>query len=140
MPEKTGTVTGFIKKRDGTPFGLNLDGEEYLYSFPDKRGEPWNADRVNIGDRVRVEYTDYTKDGNTKQYLAVIEWLDGASPQASESQEWGYENRDKLMAKENSISAAASLYAACINAGIIKELPTAQTIKAYAEALEAKVE
>ncbi len=48
--------------------------------------------------------------------------------------------KDILMAKMNAIKVAGELYAACITAGLVKELPTPATIKAYAEAIEAKLD
>ena len=142
MPEKTGTITGFIQKKDGTNFGLNLDGEEYLYSFPDKRGEPWDADNVNVGDSVRIEYSPYEKDGKTKQYIAVIERLGDASEPSQtlpDAPQLTVSGKDTLIAKISSVKTAGELYAACITAGLVKELPTPAVIKAYAEAIEAKL-
>ena len=139
MPEKTGTITGFIQKRDGTNFGLNLDGDEYLYSFPDKRGEPWDADKVNVGDTIRIEYNPFEKDGKIKQYIAVIERLDGtpASPQEpSAPPGWSYENKDRLMCRESCAKSAVAIFAASIQAGIYKSHPDVSAVTAYAGALE----
>lgn len=150
MPEKTGTVTGFIQKKDGTKFGLNLDGEEYLYSFPDRRGEPWEADNLKTGDIVRIEYNPFTKDGKTKQYIAVIELVDGDSqfPPVSEMQQdigklaaqWGYEQKDRLMCRESCAKSASSIIAAAIHAQIYKPDVEAErlsmTVTALAGALE----
>ena len=146
MPEKTGTITGFIQKRDGTNFGLNLDGDEYLYSFPDKRGDPWDADKVNVGDTIRVEYSPYEKDGKTKQYLAVIERLDGTpvSPQtptgpapAQGATLWA---KDRLMCRESCAKSASAIIAAAITATIYKPDVEAErlarTVTALAGALE----
>lgn len=146
MPEKTGTVTGLIKKRDGTVFGLNIDGDEYLYSFPDKRAEPWDSHEV--GDVVRVEYSPYEKDGKTKQYLAVIENLKGSAglempddalPASSNvpDQAWSYEKKDKLMCRESCAKSAVAIFAASIQAGIYKTHPDVTAVIAYAAALEA---
>ena len=139
MSEKTGTVTGFIQKKDGTNFGLNLDGEEYLYSFPDKRGEPWDADKVNVGDTVRIECNPYEKDGKTKQYIAVIERLSSISepgqPPSAASQ-WGFEQKDRLMCRESCAKSAVAIFAASIQAGIYKTHPDVSAVTAYAGALE----
>jgi hypothetical protein len=146
MPEKVGTITGFIKKRDQTVFGLNLDGDEYLYSFPDKRAEPWDADKVKVGDVVRIEYSPYEKAGQTKQYLAVIERLDGAQPptpsipgepgQPTASTDWGYEQKDRLMCRESCLKTAGNIFAASIQAGHFEHHPPHGLVTDYARALE----
>lgn len=156
MPEKTGTVTGFIKKRDGTVFGLNIDGDEYLYSFPDKRAEPWDAARVRVGDVVRIEYSPYEKDGKTKQYLAVIELrvegdADGGGPEPPPDEvdlptsphgpdtrvsEWGYRHKDILMFIESCAKGACTIYAAALAGGQLKEMPKSGEITALARSIE----
>ena len=154
MPEKVGTVTGFIKKRDGTVFGLNIDGDEYLYSFPDKRGEPWEADRVRVGDVVRVEYSPYEKAGKTKQYLAVIELrvegdADGGgsepevpyddertAPYGEAQQAWGYRQRDILMLLESCTKGACTVYASALTGGALKAMPGGGELTALARTLE----
>lgn len=48
--------------------------------------------------------------------------------------------KDALMAKMNAIKATSELYAACIEAGLYKKLPTPDEISSYAEAIEARLE
>ena len=145
MSEKTGTVTGFIKKRDGTVFGLNIDGDEYLYSFPDKRAEPWDADQIKVGDTVRVEYSPYEKDGKTKQYLAVIELLEvpiaepdeaGPSFTTDDHASWGYRQRDILMLLESCTKGACTVYASALTGGALKVMPGGGELTALARTLE----
>ena len=52
MPALKGTVTKLIKKRDGTVFGIETNMGEFLFSWPDKREEPFEADRVTVGSKV----------------------------------------------------------------------------------------
>ena len=52
MPALKGTVTSLIKKKDGTVFGLKTNEGEFLFSWPDKREEPFEDDRVQVGSTV----------------------------------------------------------------------------------------
>ncbi|KKL75959.1 hypothetical protein LCGC14_2049730, partial [marine sediment metagenome] len=69
MSETKGKVTDLIKKRDGTVFGLKFGGDEYLFSFEDRRGEPFDIEMVQVGSLVRIEWAPFTKDGKEKKYV-----------------------------------------------------------------------
>ncbi|KKN46065.1 hypothetical protein LCGC14_0676840 [marine sediment metagenome] len=96
MSEARGNITGFIQKRDGTVFGLKLGQEEYLYSFEDKRGQPFDSDKVTLNSHVRIEWSPFTKDGKEKRYISVLELLDTTS--ASVSVDTGYRTPDQMQA------------------------------------------
>lgn len=147
MPEKTGTVTGFIKKRDGTIFGLNIDGDEYLYSWPDKREEPFEEGDVVVGCIVHVEYAPFTdKAGKEKQYISVLAVTGGLAAEFRDAipvpatdppdQAWGYREKDRLMCRESCAKSATAIFAASIQAGIYKTHPDVSAVTAYASALE----
>lgn len=91
MVERTGTVTEFVTnpKENNKVFGLKLDSalkeDEYIYSFPDYRGEPFQDDKVKRGDRVRLEYADVERDGKTKHYISVLEIIASVTPEAAQA-------------------------------------------------------
>ena len=141
MPEKTGTVTSFVTnpRKDNEVFGLRIDGDEYLYSFPEYRGEPFEADMVEVGCTVRIEYQDTEKAGKTKAYISVLEIQDvvtgpdfdqPVSPHGPQQARpisvhegevaWGFEQKDKLMCRESCAKSAVAIFAASIQAGIYK--------------------
>ena len=151
MPEKTGTVTGFITnpKKGDEIFGLHIDGSEFVYSFPDYRGEPFEDDKVWVGCEVRVEYQDVTKAGKTKSYISVLEIetleapeqpptppIPGEPGQPAATTEWGYRQRDRLMCRESCAKSATTIFAASIQAGIYKTHPDVTAVTAFAGALE----
>ena len=109
MPEKIGTVTEFIEnpKKNNEVFGLKLDNamkaDEFLYSFPDYRGEPFQDSEVKRGDRVRLEYTDTEKEGKTKRYISVLEIVDGAAPSEPSGD---VVDRDRLIVRQTCIKSA----------------------------------
>lgn len=145
MPEVFGNVTEFIKKRDGAIFGLKCGADEYLYSWPDKRGEPFMDARVSIGSPVRIEWAPFTKDGKEKKYASVLEVLgdapgvpsapsgDDFDPQPPGQDLWA---KDRLRARTDCISCAVGIYKSSLEAGLLKEMPGSAEIVAYAEALE----
>ncbi len=75
MSETKGKVTDFIKTRDGRVFGLKLGTDEYLFSFEDRRGTPFDIEMVRVGSLVRIEWAPFTKDGKEKKYVNVLELL-----------------------------------------------------------------
>ena|SRR3990167_8861757 len=72
MPALKGTVTKLIKKRDGTVFGIETNMGEFLFSWPDKREEPFEADRVTVGSMVEGTWMPFEKDGKTIRYLSIL--------------------------------------------------------------------
>ena len=139
MPE----ITGTIKAKSQYGIKLTDDGEWWNWSKPEYRGEPFDTSVV-AGDMVHVEYAEAD---NGKVYIATIgkvtpapsdPFAEPPQPSPAPSQPT-VSGKDVLMAKMNAIKVAGELYAACITAGVYKELPTSETIKAYAEAIEAKV-
>ena|SRR3990167_4132731 len=72
MPALSGTVTRLIKKRDGTVFGFETNQGEFLYSWPDKREEPFEDDKVKVGSVVEGTWMPFEKDGKTVRYLSVL--------------------------------------------------------------------
>ena len=156
MPEKVGTVTGLITnpRKNNEVFGLNIDGEEYLYSFEEYRGEPFDADSVKVGCGVRVEYQDTEKAGKTKKYIGVLEAFAQTVPAPSDESPlpaefnasgelvspapstWGYREKDILMFIESCAKGACGIYAAALAGGQIKEMPTGGEITALARSIE----
>lgn len=149
MAEAFGNVTEFIKMKDGRVFGLKFGADEYIYSFPDQRGEPFMDARVSIGSQVRVEWAPFTdKKGKEKKYANVLEVLDGDAPiipsgpkqvgddypPPQPGQElWA---KDRLRARTDCIACATGIYKSCIEGGFLKTLPTSEELIAYAAALE----
>lgn len=138
MPEITTTV----KAKSQYGIKVDDDGDWWNWSKPEYRGEPFDT-TVVAGDKVHVEYAEAD---NGKTYISAIAKVSGA-PAVSElpqtppaAPQPTVSGKDTLMAKMNAIKTTGELYAACIVAGIYKELPTPETIKAYAEAIEAKVD
>lgn len=141
MPELTGIVTA------KSEFGIKLDvhGDDWLnWSREEYRKEPWEADKAEKGKYVVCTV------GERGKYISTIKVLsDGPQPTQPESPPgetkdpgppvWGLSGKDTLIAKISSVKTAGELYAACITAGLVKELPTPAVIKAYAEAIEAKL-
>lgn len=76
MSETRGSITGFIETHDGRIFGLKFGQDEYLYSFEDKRGDPFDDDKISLGSHVRIEWAPFTdKKGKEKKYISVLENL-----------------------------------------------------------------
>ena len=99
MSETKGKVTDLIKKHDGTVFGLKLGADEYLYSFPDKRGTPFDDEMVQVGSLVRIEWAPFTKDGKQKKYVNVLELLaPDATVPPSAPVDTGYRTPDQMQA------------------------------------------
>ena len=99
MSETKGKVTDLIKKHDGTVFGLKFGADEYLFSFEDRRGTPFDDEIVQVGSLVRIEWAPFTKDGKEKKYVNVLELLapDAAVP-PSAPVDTGYRNPDQMQA------------------------------------------
>ena len=141
LPERTGTVTDFVTnpKKNDEVFGVKLDNatrsDEFLYSFPDYRGEPFQDSDVKRGDRVRLEYTDTEKGGQTKRYISVLEILDGASPApTSEPSEKGlsFGSSDIAIPKQVALYAAVQgLHAAVLGGTKIENAEKAAGAIAY---------
>ena len=148
MPE----ITGPVKAKSQYGVKMTDDGDWWNWSKPEYRGQPFDTSVV-AGDTVHVEYT---KADNGKIYISTIGKVVRGGPRAEEWEPDDFpppepaqtppvpsqptvSGKDILMAKMNAIKVAGELYAACITAGVYKELPTPETIKAYAEAIEAKV-
>jgi len=72
MPALEGTVTKLIKKRDGTVFGIETNMGEFLFSWPDKREEPFEDDKVKVGSMVEGTWMPFEKDGKTIRYLSIL--------------------------------------------------------------------
>jgi hypothetical protein len=81
-------------------FGLKFGGDEYLYSFENNRGEPFDDDMVRIGSRVRIEWAPFTdKKGKEKKYVNVLELLaPDATVPPSEPVDTGYRSPDQMQA------------------------------------------
>jgi len=72
MPALEGTVTKLIKKRDGTVFGIETNMGEFLFSWPDKREEPFEDDKLKVGSMVEGTWMPFEKDGKTIRYLSIL--------------------------------------------------------------------
>ena len=161
MPEITGVVTA------KSAYGIMLDelGERWCnWSREDMRGEPFDT-TVQKGDVVCITYQETEKkDGTPATYISVIDKVtqsrdvtpadtpyefpppegeplpDGPHETRSAPAYSPVSGKDALMAKMNALKCAGELYAACINAGVYKKLPTPDEISAYAEAIEARLD
>jgi len=157
MPERTAVVTA------KSAYGVKLDDEEDWanWSLPEYRGEPFDT-TVQKGDVVTLTYHEQEKkDGTVKTYVSTIGKVTRArkaqpddevpfednawegteaQEQPSGARQGRLSPHDAIMAKENALKVTGELYAACITVGIIKTLPTPDTIKAYAEAIEATLD
>ncbi len=97
MSEIKGQVTDLIKMPDGRVFGLKFGADEYLYSFENNRGEPFEDDLVRVGSHVRIEWAPFTdKKGKEKKYVNVLELLapDAEVPPV----DTGYRTPDQMQA------------------------------------------
>src|SRR3972149_3389398 len=147
LPEITGTGTA---KSDN---GIILDDSGVWWNWTniEWRKEPFNLN-VNLGDVVDVVYKEKKYgDGKRAVFITSIDKVssardvtpDGDVPfedpwegtDAQEARPGSRQGRlsphDAIMAKENALKVTGELYAACITVGIVKELPSPQTIKAY---------
>jgi len=160
LPEITGTVTA---KSDN---GIILDDSGVWWNWTniEWRKEPFNLN-VNLGDVVDVVYREKKyEDGKKAVFITSIDKVssardvtpDGDVPfeyawEGTEAEEarpgtrqvsgkvWGYEQRDRLMARESCCKAAASIFAASIGAGLLKTHPGPGEVIAFAAALESWV-
>ena len=99
MSETRGSITAFIETRDGRIFGLKFGQDEYLYSFPDKRGTPFDDEMVQVGSLVRIEWAPFTKDDKQKKYVNVLELLAPDAPvPPSAPVDTGYRTPDQMQA------------------------------------------
>ena len=100
MSETKGKVTDLIKMPDGRVFGLKFGTDEYLYSFENNRGEPFDDDMVRVGSLVRAEWAPFTdKKGKEKKYINVLELLSSdASVPSPAPVDTGYRSPDQMQA------------------------------------------
>jgi hypothetical protein len=98
MSESKGKVTDLIKMPDGRVFGLKFGTDEYLYSFENNRGSPFDDDMVQVGSLVRIEWAPFTdKKGKEKKYINVLELLaPDATVPPSEPVDTGYRTPDQM--------------------------------------------
>lgn len=134
MPEARGNITGFIKKRDGAVFGLKLGQDEYLYSFEDKRGSPFDSDKVALNSHVRIEWAPFTKDGKEKRYVSVLELLDTGAPSAPT--DTGYRTPDQMQRAKAMTAAVELVNGVAMKVGSVDDA-VGKVIEAYHEILDA---
>lgn len=88
MPLVKGTVTKLLRTRaENKVFGVQVNGADYLLSFPDKREKPW-TEPTEVGQVIEGTWAPYEKDGKEKRYLVAVEVIGtdvtpGASSEAS---------------------------------------------------------
>ena len=160
MPEITATV---VAKSE---YGIKVeqDGDWWNWSKPEYRGEPFNTE-VQKGDRVQVTYAE-TDTGKTyittigkvtgpqdpapsKGAVTLMPPDDPFPPNEDslpdEPQEasaadpaYGQEvwAKDKLQARTDCVACATGIFKSCLEAGILKEFPSADTVVEYAVVLE----
>jgi hypothetical protein len=135
VPESRGNITAFIETRDGRVFGLKFGKEEYLYSFEDKRGEPFDDDKVSLNSHVRVEWAPFTdKKGKEKRYVSVLENLDTGAPSALV--DTGYRTPDQMQRAKALTEAVVLVSGVAIKVGNVEDA-VGKVIYAYHEFLEA---
>ncbi len=99
LSETKGKVTDLIKTREGRVFGLKFGADEYLFSFEDRRGTPFDDEMVQVGSLVRIEWAPFTKDGKEKKYANVLEVLaPDATVPPSAPVDTGYRSPDQMQA------------------------------------------
>ena len=150
MPETTGVITRLITnpKENNKVFGATVAGDDYVWSFPEYRGEPFEDTNLQVNTLVRLEYEEREKDGKTKRYVNVLECpasgkaaspFQGAVPVptvAPPTQRGDLWLKDRLMCRESCAKSATAIFAASIQAGIYKTHPDVSAVTAYAQALE----
>lgn len=75
MPLVKGPVTKLLRTKDENKvFGFQVNGADYLFSFPNKREEPWD-EPTKVGQVIEGTWTPYEKDGKEKRYLVAVQVL-----------------------------------------------------------------
>jgi len=163
LPEITATV---VAKSE---YGIKVEqnGDWWNWSKPEYRGEPFNTE-VQKGDRVQITYAE-TDGGKTyittigkvtggivKDPLAATsdeqfpgdeipyEYPppDATSEPSAPVEDYGQSlwAKDKLRARTDCVACATGIFKSCLEAGILKEFPSADTVVEYAIVLEAWAE
>ncbi len=138
LSETRGNITAFIETRDGRVFGLKFGQEEYLYSFEDKRGDPFDDDKISLNSHVRIEWAPFTdKKGKEKKYISVLELLDtGAPSAASAPTDTGYRTPDQMQRAKAMTAAVELVNGVAMKVGTVEDA-VGKVISAYHEILDA---
>jgi hypothetical protein len=144
MPEKAGVITWLGKdKTTGQPSGIQLDDVNQWYN-PTKVGQDEGSDWPNVvkGDRVLLGYSEeygrwcfhsvIKADPSAPSAPSELPTVETGAPSPG-SELWA---KDRLRARTDCIACATGIYKSCIEAGLVKELPSSETLIAYAESLE----
>ena len=152
MPEITTTV------KAKSEYGIKTEewGDEWAnWSKPEFRGTPFDTS-VKAGDRVQITYAEAD---NGKVYISTIDKVVTAAeretralqdepfppdddmgpdapsePSAAPGQDlWA---KDRLRARTDCIACATGIFKSCLEAGILKEFPSASAVVVYAVDLE----
>ena len=154
--------TGVVVAKSENGIKLVDKGPWLNFSLPDYRGKPF--DDVKAGDRVRIEYAEVVKNGEKRTYISVIENLthgfapppddpfppDEIPPDApltaadmmhsdapqSPSDGQVLWAKDRLRARTDCIACATGIFKSSLEAGILKEFPSASAVVDYAVDLE----
>lgn len=138
MPVVEDRVSGFIKTREGKVFGLKIRDENYLYSFEDKRGEPWEPPETT-GSAVRFEWEPYEKDGKTKRYITVIQTLAASQDVTPEAPSGAGEARDGQFRspldfrRTSALAQAVAFHAQDATPSVTEVIKTAAVMEKYLE-------
>jgi hypothetical protein len=137
MSESKGQVTELIKARDGRVFGLKFGADEYLFSFEDRRGEPFDDGLMKVGSLVRIEWSPFTKDGKEKKYINVLELLaPDATVPPSAPMDTGYRTPDQMQRAKALTEAVVLVSGVAVKVGSVQDA-VGQVIYAYNEFLTA---
>ncbi len=123
MSETKGKVTDLIKMPDGRVFGVKFGGDEYLYSFENNRGTPFDDEMVQVGSLVRIEWAPFTdKKGKEKKYANVLELLapDAAVP-PSAPVDTGYRTPDQMQRAKALSEAVLLVSGVAVKVGNVQE-------------------
>ena len=118
MPKLKGPITKLLRTREENKvFGLQVNGADYLFSWPDKREEPWN-EPTKVGQVVEGTWTPYEKDGKEKRYLLSVDVLgEDVTPERnsfdeeSEKQTDGQYRSPKDFRRTSALAQAVAYYA-----------------------------
>src|SRR3990167_4574979 len=132
MPSLNGTVTSLIKKKDGTVFGLKTNEGEFLFSWPDKREEPFEDDKVQVGSVVEGTWMPFEKDGKNFKYLSVLSVTGGdVTPQGESPQMDGSYRSPKDFRRTSALAQAVAFLATEPEADAEEVVRIAQRFETY---------
>lgn len=165
MPEAPQKLIGIVEARTQKGTGIMLVGREGWLNFTQYEGDrlgAWKPDEAQKGVQVELivkgNYILGVQAANGQSVMppgpvaappSFVEPVDDYHQSVSDPvptpertvelprpEEWGFKQKDALIFKETCVNAAAGIYRAAIEAGLVKNMPTPDVIHAYAEGIE----